>query len=135
MNRIVVCCLLSVSCSTGTEDYSWFENDWISDPNTTMAANPQFQDLDESHLELFNRTFGNLRWSVKQGVLSVDHGISNSEEWQVSFTIRPIDESRFEFQSRGGNYTVWKTDHGFCNEPETYGPNPAVIECFSPAGI
>ena len=134
MNRIVVCCLLSVSCTTGTEDYSWFEGDWISNSALKMEANPHFLELDEESIDRLSQIFGKLRWSVTNRLLTVDHGMSNSEEWQVSFTIRPIDESRFELLSKGGNSTVWKTEHGFCNEPETYGPNPVVIECFSPAG-
>ena len=135
MHRITIISLILMSCSTTVDDYSWFEGDWISNSALTMEANPHFLELDEESFDRLSQIFGKLRWSVTNRLLIVDHGMSNSEEWQVSFTIRPIDEWRFEFLSEGGNSTVWKTEHGFCNEPEAYGPNPAVIECFSPAGI
>ena len=135
MRPIIVFLLLGVATGALARDYLWFERNWISDAETTIAARPEFRKAPSETQEKLRSLFGKLRWRVADGILTVEYpdGQRNSDP----YFIRAIDEESFEMMSYGGDlmYTILRRSEGFCIEAEGgETTEPLVVECFAPDG-
>lgn len=134
------------------QDYSWFENEWVSDTEATIAINPEYRNGDEATLAALREIFGRIRWNIEDSVLTfIDPIVTPAISSTNPFTIRPIDLTSFdiiieeslpkgdinkpfdykafdlsELRVSSSQYTITitKTENGFCIIPR---PNFIVI--------
>ena len=127
---ILLSLLLLASCSAEDSPYPWFEREWVSDGDSTLAANGAFKELGPEELETLLASFGNLHWRVEDGNLQAIYPSEPRYNLQSNFSIQPIDERRFGLLTESGtHFTISGDDSGFCATPEN---NNESVECFVP---
>ncbi len=124
--------LLLASCSAEDSPYPWFEREWVSDAQTTLAANIAFQELSPEELETLLASYGNLHWRVEGVNLQAIYPSEPRYNMQSNFSIQPIDAESFGLYTESGAYfTISGNDSGFCAKPEDENES---VECFVPLG-
>jgi len=127
-------------CSPGQPDYSWFEIDWISDADVTVAVNPQYTDLSGEDLRTVRERYGRIRWIFDDGRFTyLEAPFDSGRQLQSRYTIEPVDEQRFWLQTGTERRSVWLTRWGFCTAlaPDHAAAlglenSMASVECFKP---
>ncbi len=136
-------CLL-VAFGAYADDYLWFEQEWISDADATVAANQMsFDALSPQARERYKQLFGKMRWTISDGTLTSK--LPDGEPVTATYAIRAIDTERFEMILRDTDSGVQSVEQihrskrGFCVTPFTqeqideFGNAPMMsIECFRP---
>ncbi len=142
MIRLIAILSLLSSCSSGEQPYQWFENEWISDTETTLALNPEFRVLDQGEMRSIREIFGKIHWSISGNVFRYyDDRYDNIVEFAVEFFVTPINAERFKIKFKDDSRLVWKVRTGFCTVLSPDHLSNAGIkgenvgfECFRPAG-
>ena len=104
MKKITILCLILLSNQVYATDIKWFENEWISDREATILANPQYITVDEKTRNTFRSFFGKMRWVVKDGTITSIHDGGNS--YSLEYSLIPIDKNEFELHMKGES-TTW----------------------------
>ena len=114
MKQITIFCLFLLSSHVYATDIKWFENEWISDRDATVLANPQYMTVDEKTQNTFRSFFGKMRWVVKDGTITSIHDGGNS--FSLKYSLIPIEKNKFELLMTGelGTWTILKSEFGFC---------------------
>ena len=131
MNRaITICILLLGSCAPEQSPYPWFENEWISDRDSTLAANEVLQDQTLDDRAAILSKFGELRWKVNGYNLQALYPTEPQFNLQSKFSVDPIDESSFILRiETGTSLTITENQNGFCARPHN---TAETTECFVP---
>lgn len=114
MKKIAMLWLFLLSNHVYATDIKWFENEWISDRDATILANPQYMTVDEKTQITFRSFFGKMRWVVKDGAITSLRDGGNS--FSLEYSLIPIDKNKFELHmaSDSGTWTILKSEIGFC---------------------
>lgn len=117
MNKLILAFLLSASCSAEQPGYPWFEGEWISDAESSLAINPEYAELDEETLQIVREMYRQVRWTIHGNLLKyVDDRYNQYVELEMEFTIVPIDSESFQLDMADEKRDVWKTESGFCTD-------------------
>jgi hypothetical protein len=142
MNRLFLIILLLASCSGEQPDYSWLEREWVSDTEASLSINTEYAELDAETLRILRETYGKIKWTIRGNTMKFfDDRYNLNAEFDVTFTIMPIDSVSFKMEIPDESYIIWKTDSGFCKalSPDYLSKlgiedKNAGLECFRPSG-
>lgn len=142
MNKMLLTLLLFTSCSGEQFDYSWFEDEWVSDADASIAINPEYADFNDNDLQSIREIYGQIKWTISGSTIEFyDLRTSPTLEWSADLDIAAIDAQRFQMNIEGESRIIWKTDNGFCTMLDpgyllTVGIEGEMLglECFEPAG-
>ena len=142
MNRLIAITILLVSCSEEEQRYPWFEDNWISDTEATLDANPNYRDLNPEGLNAVREMLGQIRWEISDSTLHFfDDRYDQIVTATASFYTNPIDEESFEMVTDHETRIIWRTDTGFCTVLESehlakfgVADDDTSLECFRPTG-
>ncbi len=137
MRIVPVLFLALAGCSYQTEEYDWFEANWVSDTEATMEFN-RARGVTEEAINVFRPIFGRTRWEVVGRTLTfVD---IDGKKYSYTFRIKTTDGKSLTLVQDHGNSIIERTASGFCLKPPPnlppY-PNGEVQfsgECFRQAG-
>ena len=138
MNSVTVAAGL-LAASAIVWDFTWFEDEWVSDAVATEQANEAFQALEPQMRERLFDLFGKLRWNVADGLIEVIH--PDGPRFDAVYFVRPgTREGEFELMIDQSHvllsYRVWRTPGGFCmlpiHEAGDWGEPFHITECFKP---
>ncbi len=152
MNLSLAMLALLAPLTSQAQEYSWFEDEWVSDTEATIAINPEYRDGDEATLVALREIYGRIRWNIEGNELTfIDPTTTPAISSTNPFTIHPIDSTSFdivieqslpkndsdnsfdyealdlsEIQTNSSRYviTITKTENGFCIIPK---PNFIVV--------
>ncbi len=142
MKQLPLVLLLLGSCSAEQSEYSWFQGDWISDAETSIAKNSGYTNLSESDLAVLREMYGRIRWQISDSIFRfIDDRYNELVESSTNFEVETIDPERFLMKIENESRIVWRTDSGFCTKlnPDYLlsigidGENQG-LECFKPYG-
>lgn len=142
MNRLIAIVFVLVSCSSKEHGYLWFENIWISDTDASIAINPDYGELNQDSIAVIREMYGKIRWGIDGDVFRFyDDRYDQIVEFELIYSIAPIDTDRFQMEYEDESRIVWKTETGFCTvlSPDHLSRlrienENAGLECFRPAG-
>lgn len=104
-----------MSCSGEQPDYSWFEREWVSDTEASLSINPEYAELDAETFRILRETYGKIKWTIRGNTMRFfDDRYNPNAEFDVAFTIKPIDSLSFQMEMPNESYSIWRTDSGFC---------------------
>ena len=90
-----LCALLMYGLSHAAE-IDWIQGEWISDAEASVAANPEFQNLDAAQREAAEGMFGRMRWTISGDVLSTRYEDSEAGESRVNASSFAVEHSEGE---------------------------------------
>lgn len=126
--RLATLALVSVILITCTPDpinYDWLQGEWISNPQSTAAAN-------ELRNKPISASAGKLIWSVQGNRLfATDYSIDLQQDSLFEIETVSISELRLKTASQG-NFVITKTESGFCSEAYGIASDLVTIDCMIP---
>ena len=133
MMRAFLFFFLLAACTPEELPYPWFENEWISDRDSTLIANDGFQELEPEHLETVLTKFGQLRWRVDGFTLEAIYPEDPRFDLKSMFTVEAIDDSSFRLLTEVGTiFLISGNENGFCATPDV---GDETAECFVPLDL
>lgn len=131
MHRAITLCLVLLAACTPEElPYPWFEREWVSDRDSTFAANPELNEQTLEEREAILSKYGELRWLVEGYNLEAIYPNEPRFNLASRFSIEAIDESSFVLLTETGTtLTILRNQNGFCATPENANETK---ECFVP---
>ena len=104
-----------MSCSEEQPDYPWFEGEWVSVTEASLAINPEYAELDAETLQAIREAYGKIKWTIRENTMKfVDDRYNLNVEFEVEFTVVPIGSERLRMKMPVETHIIWKTDTGFC---------------------
>ena len=142
MNRLILIFLLLASCSGEQPDYSWFDGEWISDTEASIAINPEYSEFDEETIQIYREIYGKIKWIIREDTLRfIDDRYNLNFELEIPFAVEPIDSESFQMVMPEESYIIWNTGTGFCKvlSPDHLArleieDENAGLECFRLSG-
>lgn len=132
MHRALLIALFLARCAPAESPYPWFEAEWVSDADSTLAANPSLQDQDPALIEDLLSRYGELRWRVDGFMLEAVYPAEPHFNQRSRFSVEPIDADSFRLLTDSGSvFTISRNTTGFCVDPNIANQ---TLECFVPFG-
>ena len=102
MIRILTIGIFLVSFSVQAQDYAWFEGNWVSDAEATIAINPEYRNSNEESLAALRSILGNIRWVIERNILTfIDPLVTPMATSITPFSIISIDTLSFDIVFEG----------------------------------